>query len=1741
MACSIIRNSVGQIVRVNAPNGKESKLFNSILKIQPDKEKALRMWGKVYTPMFKLWFGDWEKGRGSKVVDENGEPLLVYHGTYFEFNKFGSPVSYFTDSLQYSKDVKGGFSAKRTMPVFLNIRNPYSVPSDKRIADAPEEVHYRPGSEYFAPRVAKEGLEKEGYDGVVGIDAGQEQGKTYVTYDRNQIKSAENKGTFLGLTDNIYYQQEGGGTETSQASDQTVKLVMDLLKRIGVKVETLKNISVNGITQDANGVADIMQKLVQVTQDKINVALPEEAMHFVVEILEQKDPALFNKLLREINGYQMLNRVVAEYGKNPMYQTADGKPDMRKLKKEAIAKVLTETVINKNEGSTEKVENLAKVESWWQSIVNALRGLFTSSGFDQAALKVLSGEFDGTVDDLRSQEVYLQSIEDKQDRTVQRILDVHNSITPGKDGEGYSIGGVLIPKRVTDFVKDWYASRFADKDLTKSEYQTAVDALKAEKGSSGHKDFENMLNDHFLAEDRTLLPEDQRPSDVDYVSILDPKNKTYYETLKKNMAARLESFPPGTKFMAEVRVYNGKDVAGTIDFIAVTPEGKVNLLDWKFMDLNIEKNKDVPWYKVNAWRQQMKQYKNILQNNYGVAPEDFGQTRMIPIKVTYAPGSSKTGELPKFTGVSIGKVNVKVEDRAYLLPVGLETERTGIKKIDALIEKLNKVYETISDRKVTPELKEEKARQLNNLYEAIRQLQVRQRIEPLLRQAKIINAEVERIIADYNNNFKGKDPSMFSRAEKNEFADRILQFEDTLQVYKNLSTELKSLFRGDLDEQQKKLWQEIKDTTEDANEFASDLEDVSAEFASEIIAKSQNVMDFLLPEKVIKGFSKWFASTSTLQLKSAEVLYKLANRVFGEAAMDTLEQGKILQGLKKSYDTWAKAKGLTKNNYFDMIKKKGSNQLIDEFNPDFYTQLKNKIGDKDYKWVKENIDVAAYNEHLDEYRKKQYERIKNKPRFGTEEENLKEMNRELNDVKKLYSITTADAPGWLLYDMIRKFPKRETWESEEWKELNKEVNGVKVNAPAKAFYDYIRKRNEIYDKIGYINSAQSRTFLPFVRKSLMEKIVMGGQVKLGEDLLRQITISEGEVGMGQIDPITKEPVYTIPKYFTKDTGEETSDDLFRNMTLLNEMAIRYQYLTEIEDQMRLISRVESNKEAIKTSYFGKTKYKEDGDPETISDNSENTKLVRDMMEAIVYGHKFVESDNFDQLLGSVSGFGKKANKLLGVNLFPESFDDSQISMNKTLNSLNNFFQLKTLGLNPLSAMSNLFGGSFQSVINAGTYFTKSEFFANEMALMGRMYGMDAKKRLAALEYFLPLTENYNNKIAKELSSGVTPEGVQEILMSMMRESDQFVQSVNFFTYLDNTIVVDGKLVNAREYLRKQDKYQGIYNLPVDERTKLMDEFDADVKELVKEKGAMNLATVDENNNLVIPGVERKDDSVFELRRKVQALTKDALGNLSDDDVRRINLNILGKSFMIFKNWIPRLVDVRIGNLKYNSATEAYEWGRSRMVMRVLSDGVLTSLGRFINIVEANEKGVEYMRELFEKKKAEYEKETGKKLNMTEQEFMDLVRKNIKDQAVDAVFYLTLTSMFLALKALAPDDEDDKLTQNRYKFMLRAVDKVRDEIAYFYNPTSLINLTKSGIFPSISLIDSFQKAFWNFGKEMYYLGTDDVKEAEKNQVIKYFLKGFPVTYEFDLPLLLFFPDVAKDLGMKAQGEARPVGR
>lgn len=66
-----------------APNGAESILFKSLLNhFNGDRRLAIKVKAKTYSSMFFNWFGDWinDPANASKVVDENGEPLVVYHG-----------------------------------------------------------------------------------------------------------------------------------------------------------------------------------------------------------------------------------------------------------------------------------------------------------------------------------------------------------------------------------------------------------------------------------------------------------------------------------------------------------------------------------------------------------------------------------------------------------------------------------------------------------------------------------------------------------------------------------------------------------------------------------------------------------------------------------------------------------------------------------------------------------------------------------------------------------------------------------------------------------------------------------------------------------------------------------------------------------------------------------------------------------------------------------------------------------------------------------------------------------------------------------------------------------------------------------------------------------------------------------------------------------------------------------------------------------------------------------------------------------------------------------------------------------------------------------------------------------------------------------------------------------------------------------------------------------------------------
>lgn len=160
---------------MKAPNGKPTNLNE-------------KQWVQVRSKAFKDWFGDWENdpANASKVVDENGEPLVVYHGTPNHFNEFREGVSWFSDHLGYATDYKLGDSGN-LLNTFLNIKNPADL-----------DLYYTHGFER---------LQELGYDGTKLIDTVDGLSARYTTFNPNQIKSAtDNVGTFDPSNPDIRFQ-----------------------------------------------------------------------------------------------------------------------------------------------------------------------------------------------------------------------------------------------------------------------------------------------------------------------------------------------------------------------------------------------------------------------------------------------------------------------------------------------------------------------------------------------------------------------------------------------------------------------------------------------------------------------------------------------------------------------------------------------------------------------------------------------------------------------------------------------------------------------------------------------------------------------------------------------------------------------------------------------------------------------------------------------------------------------------------------------------------------------------------------------------------------------------------------------------------------------------------------------------------------------------------------------------------------------------------------------------------------------------------------------------------------------------------------------------------------------------------------------------------------------------------------------------------------------------------------------
>lgn len=209
-----------KVKRVITPNKIEAEAERKPTKgTLSIKKKSLRA---PDTPEFKRFF------KGSKIVNDDGSPKVMYHGTTKDFNEFiiskkanrtGMPDGfYFTSSADEASNYAQETEGANVMPVYLSIKNPFDLKGKNKITNEmvmqfrDELRKENPDLPFdwikskvdifkentkagrfpfpnitFSTDAMKRVFEVGGYDGLLDGD------RHVVAFDSNQIKSAFNQ------------------------------------------------------------------------------------------------------------------------------------------------------------------------------------------------------------------------------------------------------------------------------------------------------------------------------------------------------------------------------------------------------------------------------------------------------------------------------------------------------------------------------------------------------------------------------------------------------------------------------------------------------------------------------------------------------------------------------------------------------------------------------------------------------------------------------------------------------------------------------------------------------------------------------------------------------------------------------------------------------------------------------------------------------------------------------------------------------------------------------------------------------------------------------------------------------------------------------------------------------------------------------------------------------------------------------------------------------------------------------------------------------------------------------------------------------------------------------------------------------------------------------------------------------------------------------------------------------------
>lgn len=301
---------------------------------------------QTQTAAFRRWFGD------SKVVDENGEPRVVYHGTKRDFDTFdmtaeangGFWPSGALGAFFSPKDWAAEIYGPKIKPVYLKIENPYRMTNEENGRIASRD----------AARARREELIAERYDGII-IGAEQE----FVAFRPEQIKSATaNRGTFDPDSPSILESVAEGlppnATGRSILADGRLLTLIDAAKAAGIDLADLRAAHANkDVTAAMAAIDAILAKLrpVRTTGLKNAVTDAERAAanrHPILREAVKSNEATLYEAMRTVAQDPLAGREATE-------RLARGGVEGISLADEAVLLVHKTELLNKRDAAAKKL------------------------------------------------------------------------------------------------------------------------------------------------------------------------------------------------------------------------------------------------------------------------------------------------------------------------------------------------------------------------------------------------------------------------------------------------------------------------------------------------------------------------------------------------------------------------------------------------------------------------------------------------------------------------------------------------------------------------------------------------------------------------------------------------------------------------------------------------------------------------------------------------------------------------------------------------------------------------------------------------------------------------------------------------------------------------------------------------------------------------------------------------------------------------------------------------------------------------------------------------------------------------------------------------------------------------------------------------------------------------------------------------------------------------------------------